>query len=130
MSWYVDTSAFVKLVVAEEHSDALRDWAERHSDGLIASDLLVTEALRTARRHSPEALSQTRSALDALTILHLGPDVFARAAELDPAILRSLDALHLAAALSAGDDLEGLVTYDDRLRATAALHGITVLAPT
>ena len=129
MGWYVDTSAFVKLVVAERHSDALRGWAEAHEDDLFSSDLLTTEALRTARRHSPDALERTRAALDALTLVRLRPEVFAHAADLDPAILRSLDALHLAAALSAGSELDGIATYDDRLAAAAALHGVAVLAP-
>jgi hypothetical protein len=43
--------------------------------------------------------------------------------------LRSLDAIHLAAALDLGDDLDGLVTYDERLGEAARLNGITVLAP-
>ncbi len=129
MGWYVDTSAFVKLVVAEDHSEAMRSWAEAHDGGLFSSDLLTTEALRAARRHSPEALAQTRTALDVLTIVRLGPEVFAHAADLDPTILRSLDALHLAAALTAGGDLDGIATYDDRLAAAAALHGVAVVAP-
>jgi predicted nucleic acid-binding protein len=49
--------------------------------------------------------------------------------ELDPAVLRSLDALHLAAALSLADDLDGLVTYDDRLAASAHALGIVVITP-
>lgn len=40
-----------------------------------------------------------------------------------------LDAVHLAAALELGDDLDGLVTYDDRLADAARFHGITVIAP-
>ena len=47
----------------------------------------------------------------------------------NPGILRTLDALHLAAALLAGDDLEAVVTYDRRLADAAALHGVPVLAP-
>ena len=48
---------------------------------------------------------------------------------LDPAILRSLDALHLASALSLADELEGIVTYDERLDVAAGLHGVAVVAP-
>ena len=43
--------------------------------------------------------------------------------------LRSLDAVHLAAALDLGDELQGLVTYDERLAAAAAANGIPVVAP-
>ena len=59
----------------------------------------------------------------------MGADVFERAAELDPGVLHTLDALHLAAALLVGDDLEAIVTYDRRLADAAALHGVPVLAP-
>ena len=64
-----------------------------------------------------------------LTIVRLGPEVFAHTADLDPTILRSLNALHLAAALTAGGDLDGITTSDDRLAAAAALHGVAVVAP-
>ncbi len=39
------------------------------------------------------------------------------------------DAIHLAAALDLGDDLEGLITYDDRLAAAAVSNGVAVVAP-
>jgi len=55
--------------------------------------------------------------------------VFAAAGRLQPDELRSLDAIHLAAALELGDDLEALVAYDDRLRHAARLNGIEVIAP-
>ena len=56
--------------------------------------------------------------------------MFEHAALLGPTMLRSLDALHLSAALVLGDDLDGLVTYDDRLAQAATTNGIRVTAPT
>ncbi len=129
MPYYLDTSAFVKLVVAEEDSAALRAWALDPGVRLVASDLLRTEALRAARRHSPAALLQTRALLEAVTLMVVTADVCERAAELDPMILRSLDALHLASALALGDDLQAVVTYDDRLAQACAAHGVPVIAP-
>ncbi|MGH3851467.1 MAG: PIN domain-containing protein, partial [Pseudonocardiaceae bacterium] len=55
MAWYVDTSAFLKLVVAEEHSEEFRAWAETNEQSLFSSDLMQVEALRAAHRHSPAA---------------------------------------------------------------------------
>jgi uncharacterized protein len=55
--------------------------------------------------------------------------MFEEAGRLDPTLMRSLDAVHLAAALALGDDLEGLVTYDERLAAAAGLNGVAVVAP-
>lgn len=130
MAYYVDTSAFLKLVVEEEHSRAVWAWAASHDDELVCSDLTYTEALRAARRLGTGALREVRRRMDALTRLRLTSDVCERAAELDPAILRSLDALHLAAALSIADELDAIVTYDERLACAAALHGVEVLRPT
>lgn len=129
MPYYLDTSAFLKLVVSEPESAALETWARRPGISLFSSDLLRIEALRTARRHSLDALRLARLRLDAVTLLAVTVDVCERAAELDPAILRSLDALHLASALTAADELEAIVTYDHRLATAAALHGVAVVAP-
>jgi len=67
--------------------------------------------------------------LDSLTLLTLPTSVFERAGELEVESLRSLDALHLAVALELGDDLEGIVTYDDRLADAARSSGVMVVAP-
>ncbi|MEX0699708.1 MAG: type II toxin-antitoxin system VapC family toxin [Acidimicrobiia bacterium] len=129
MAIYVDTSAFLKMVARETHSAAMRRFAEQNDGNLVSSDLMRTEAIRTARRHSKAALAETRSRLEVLTILSLTPEVFDRAAELDPDILRTLDALHVSSALSLGDELEGFVTYDIRMAEAAAIHGVSVKSP-
>lgn len=41
-----------------------------------------------------------------------------------------LDALHLAAALEMGEDLRGVVTYDDRLIEASRTAGVEVMSPT
>lgn len=129
MAWYVDTSAFLKLVAEEDHAAALRGWAEANDEFLFSSDLMRVEALRTARRHSPTALAATRQRLDAIVLVAVTRAAYDMAAELHPDILRTLDALHLAIALSVGDELEGIVTYDGRLAAAAAAHGVAVVMP-
>jgi predicted nucleic acid-binding protein len=73
---------------------------------------------------------QARAVLDAVILMTMPSSVFERAAMLEPALLRSLDALHLAAALELGDDLEGVVTYDRRLAESAEALGIRVVALT
>ena len=129
MAFYVDTSAAVKLVVAEAETAALVAWTAVPGRELVSSDLLRTELLRATRRAAPHAMLQARAVLDTLTLLVLRTSLFERAAELSPPLLRSLDALHLAAALDLGDDLEGIVTYDDRLAEAVHLHGVATIAP-
>ena len=127
--YYLDTSAAVKLLIAEEGTDSLFRWLESHEDRVFSSDLLRTELLRVTQRLSPDLMVRARAILDALVILTLSTELCERAAILEPRLLRSLDAIHLAAALEMGDDLRGLVTYDHRLAAGAESLGIEVLTP-
>lgn len=128
-AYYLDTSAFVKLVVREPGTAALRRWIRTEDPAFFSSDLLRVEALRAARRHSAQAVEAVRQRLAAVTLIAVTPGICEHAADLDPSILRSLDALHLASALAAGEDLAGVVTYDDRLTEAAVGYGVRVLAP-
>ena len=67
--------------------------------------------------------------LNSVTLVEVRTGVFEEAGRLDPSAMRSLDAVHLAAALDLGDDLEGLVTYDDRLAEAAEANGVAVVTP-
>ena len=127
--FYLDTSAAVKLVIAERGSTALRRWLASRDEQMISSDLLRTELLRATRSGAPERMVQARAVLDALILVTLSTTVCDRAAMLEPDLLRSLDALHLAAALEIGDELEAIVTYDQRLAESAEALGISVVAP-
>jgi uncharacterized protein len=126
---YVDTSALVKLVVAERETDALRAWFAAADRSPITSDLTRTELMRAVRRTAPEYATQAREVLDAITLVEVTTAVFEAAGRLDPAVLRSLDAIHLAAALDLGDEITEFVTYDDRLADGARAHGLVAVAP-
>ena len=77
----------------------------------------------------PERALLAREVLDSVTLVEVTTAVFAEAGRLDPPSLRSLDAIHLAAALDLGDDLEGLVTYAGRLAGAAMANGVAVVTP-
>lgn len=129
MAVYADTSGLAKLVVAEPETAALRAWIASEEPVLVASDLVRTELMRAARRTAPDRAVAVRSVLDAITLLKLSSATFETAGRLEPAGMRSLDALHLASALELGDDLDGFLTYDDRLAEAARAQGMTVVAP-
>jgi predicted nucleic acid-binding protein len=129
VSFYLDTSAFLKLFMAETASEALRTWWVARPGDTCSSDLLRTEALRATRRISPDAVAAARHFLEAIPLIRLDSLSYDRAGLVEPPQLRSLDALHLIAASSLGDDLDGLVTYDDRLADGARRQGMKVLAP-
>ncbi len=129
MAHYLDTSALVKLVVAEAESDALHRWLAASDRQPIACDLARTELLRAVRRAAPDRMVAARAVLDSMTIVTVPTTIFESAAHVDPTLLRTLDAIHLAAALDLGDELDAIVTYDDRLAHAAAASGIVVVAP-
>jgi uncharacterized protein len=126
---YIDTSALVKLIVAESETPGLRAWLAQTNRDPVTCDLTRTELMTAVRRVAPDRVIQARTVLDSLTIIDVTTEVFEEAGRLDPTILRSLDALHLAAALRLGDDLETLVTYDDRLTQAAHAAGIRTTSP-
>lgn len=129
MAHYLDTSALVKLVVAEAETAALRTWLTAAEREPVSSDLARTELLRAVRRAAPDRALQARAVLDSITLMTVTTATFEEAGRLDPTLLRSLDAVHLAAALSLGDDLDGIVTYGDRLAEAARTHGVPVTSP-
>ena len=129
MAFYLDTSALVKLVVAESETAALRAWLAGAGRDLVASDLARTELMRAVRRVVPDRAMLARQVLDSVTLIEVTSALFAEAGRLDPPALRSPDAIHLAVALDLGDDLDGLVTYDERLGDAAMANGVAVVAP-
>lgn len=129
MAVYVDTSALLKLVVAEPESAALRGFLEGSATTAVSSDLARTEVIRAVRRGAPEQVVTARAVLDSLVLLTVTTETFEAAGRLDPSMLRSLDALHLAAALSLGDELEAMITYDERLAQACRANGVAALAP-
>jgi uncharacterized protein len=129
VAYYIDTSALAKLVVAEPETEALRAWLAATQRDPVACDLARTELLRAVRRAAPNLVVRARSVLDAVTLTEVTTAVCEAAGRLDPSILRTLDAIHVAAALDLGDDLEGMVTYDERLARAAEANGIPVVSP-
>jgi predicted nucleic acid-binding protein len=119
----------VKFVVQEPESEALQRWSASVGEDVVSSDLARTELLRAVKRHAPDLAVQARAVLEKVALLRLTVGMYEQAGRLEPVSLRTLDALHLACALSLEDDLDGIGTYDDRLAVAAALMGIRTVAP-
>ncbi len=129
MADYLDTSALVKLVAAEPETVPLRAWLGSRSGEATSSDLARTELMRVVRRAAPDRLERARLVLDSVILIALSTDTFEEAGRLAPVPMRPLDALHLAAALRLGDDLDSVVTYDRRLADAVRLNGVPAVAP-
>jgi predicted nucleic acid-binding protein len=126
---YLDASAIVKLMVLEDETAALEADAANRS-GLLTSRLGITEVRRAARRAGGRRLLQhVEDVLEALVVLEMTPAMFDRATSLAHSTLRTLDALHLAAALELDLPSLDFITYDARLADAARRHGLSVAVP-
>ena len=126
---YLDTSAFLKLVVTEPESGALRQFVSRWPERCCAS-LIRAEAVRALRRSGYDThLGTARRLMAGLRLIRVDEALMDRAGDLDPRELRTPDAIHLAAALAVVSDLGVLITYDERLAAASRAHGLLVEAP-
>jgi predicted nucleic acid-binding protein len=125
---YLDSSALVKLVVREPESAALRGYLRADPERASCA-LARVEVIRAVRPQGPAAVARARRLLRRLDLLALDDELLDRAAALDRAVLRSLDAIHLAAAQTLTDAITAVVTYDHRMAAAAAALGLPVVAP-
>jgi predicted nucleic acid-binding protein len=126
---YLDSSAIVKLVFNEPETPGLerflREWPRR-----ISTAVASIETMRAARLvGDSDVVGHAIRVLAAIHLIDLDHTIVKTACEVDPPALRSLDAIHLATALSLGADLAGMVVYDRRLAAAARAADLTVWAP-
>ncbi|KQV77905.1 hypothetical protein ASC64_03570 [Nocardioides sp. Root122] len=124
---YLDTSAAAKLLVQESESEALAVELRRRKPDLVACLLLETELRRLVAREPALSQKAVSDLLRGVDLHELPPPLFAEAGLLPGAGLRSLDALHLAAAIRLGVD--AVITYDSRMADAAHSLGLEVLAP-
>ncbi len=127
---YLDASAIVKLVVPERETDALWSDLGRWPDR-VSSALVVVEVHRALRRAGASRAVRARAdaVLSGLVLIRIDDLVLSRAASFKDPILRALDAIHLAAALSLGDDPDAFITYDGRLAIAAQKQRLRVRHP-
>jgi predicted nucleic acid-binding protein len=124
---YLDTSAAVKLLVQEAESDALAAELSSAEPELVACLLLETELRRLVAREAALTQRAVTDLLRGVDLHELPPPLFAEAGLLPGDRLRSLDALHLAAAIRL--EVAAVVTYDQRMADAATSLGLEVLAP-
>ena len=127
---YLDTSAIIKLIVAEPETEALRAALVRWPDRVSAA-LARVEVHRALWRagSSKTVRSRADAVLEGLVLIRLDELILSRAASFRSPHLRALDAIHLAAALTLGDDPDVFITYDIRLAKAATREGLRVQHP-
>jgi len=127
MSVYLDSSALVKLIVEEPESEDLRDFV---GDRAVVSSMIArTEVIRAVARTEPERVGAAEKVLGETSLIVADGPVAWAAAWVEPASVRSLDAIHLATAQRLEIGLEAIVTYDRRMADAARVAGMPVASP-
>jgi len=124
---YLDASAIVKLVLTEPESAEMARWyfeSERVSTSLVG--IIETRRAVARRPHDPVHLERVVGGIE---VVGVTARIGERAAAIAPSTVRTLDAIHLATAISIGTSLTSFVTYDDRLAGAARALGLPVVSP-
>lgn len=126
---YADSSALVKLLLAEPESAALLTYIEAAPHTLATSRIAVVEVQRAVRIANPTAEGQRRAerVLASCLLLNVSPELLRDASSLASRELRTLDAIHLASAAQVSPDV--VLTYDRRLANAARRLRFDVQAP-
>ncbi len=134
MRIYLDSSAVIKRVVIEAESHDLISAIDRsYADGdvLISSSLAWIEVTRALHTRAVSAFAvatvHADAALSGVAEHPISREVVSLARRVQPPVLRSLDAIHLASALLL--DADQIMTYDDRLAAACVDNGLVVASP-
>jgi uncharacterized protein len=128
--YYADTSAVIKLLAEETDSKAFAAFYDDHGDAeWVSSALLRIEVVRAVARAVPARLPEARDLLTAFSYIAIDDEIVDGAMNEPDRGLRSLDAIHLATARILAPELDGLLSYDDRLTKAATDAGLRALSP-
>lgn len=125
---YLDTSAVGRVLLGEPDSGAILEAIGAY-ETRVASRLLRVELLRLALRS--DVVTDAEQLLNGIALVPLDQNTLTAAETVDPRVLATLDAIHLVTAVRLRHDghVAAMMTYDRRLAAGAAHHGLAVIAP-
>ncbi len=127
MTWFLDSSAIVKLIVEESESKSLRTFLPAP---LVASRLSRLEVLRNVKRIEEKKLDRARERLNGFSYVEINEHVLRNAEEIAVALdIKSLDAIQAGSALFIKDVIDGVISYDKNLNAALRKLGIKVISP-
>ena len=124
---YLDSSAIVKLVVSEPETAELVQAL--HTDPEVVSSHIAWTEVVIATRRAGRSAARAERILDGIALVPIDDAILREAATLGPKDLRTLDAIHLATALSLRPDVGPVITYDVRQAHAASARGLEVLTP-
>lgn len=127
MSWYLDSSAVLKLLIDEKESVALTGFIDFQ---VTSSALTRVEVIRTLHKIAPEKVEEAKVLLKGFDVIPINTAVLNIAESFNSSItLRSLDALHVATVLFLEKTVNGLISFDKALIENARQLGIKTISP-
>lgn len=135
MTVYVDTSVVVRVLLREPNPLRIwGQWNKAYSSGLWRGEALRTvDRLRLTQEISDtevaELVREIQIVHETFTVHPVTNQIFQRASETFPTVVGTLDAIHLATALSVRqiEPLDSLLTHDSQLGTAAKSLGFHVL---
>jgi predicted nucleic acid-binding protein len=126
-SWYLDTSALLKLVVQEKESAALRKVV---GDDDVTSSFTRLEVTRALKLYSAKTKKDASTLLNLISLIPIDFGIMTQAELIiQGSELKVPDAIHVATAIKMGSLIKGIITYDQQMASVASRLGIRVLAP-
>ena len=127
MSWYIDSSAILKLIFTEKETLALDKVM---NNKMVTSTLTRVEVKRAVNRINSRKSKVANDVLAQLQYTELDSQTLNLAEAFSPDVtLRTLDAIHVASVLRISEAVQGIITYDKQMIANAEKMGIKVLSP-
>jgi predicted nucleic acid-binding protein len=127
LSWYLDSSAILKYVFAEPERPAM---VKALTSQASSSELARLEVKRAVFRINPKDIELANEELSRINFVSISNQVLTVAESFTGSVtLATLDAIHVATAITLGHQIEGIITYDKQMISNAAVMGIKVLSP-
>ena len=127
MSWYIDSSAILKLLISEKESIALAAFLDAPVKTSVISRV---EVICSLNRISPEKIAEGQAALSRFEMTPVSSPILMLAENFPVSItLKSLDAIHVATVIFLNKSVKGIITYDKQMIKNAKELGIKVVSP-
>ncbi len=127
MTWFLDSSAIIKLIVEESESKSLRAYLPA---SLVASRLSRLEVLRNVKRIEEKKLDRARERMNGFSYIEINEHVLRNAEEIALTLdIKTLDAIQAGSALFIKDIIQGVISYDKNLNGALTKLGIKVISP-
>jgi predicted nucleic acid-binding protein len=96
----------------------------------ISSELARLEVKRAVYRINPKDIALANEELSRVNFVSISNQVLTVAESFTGSVtLATLDAIHVATAISLGNQIDGIITYDKQMLTNARNMGIKVLSP-